>query len=653
MTEKTQIVELLGEKALVLPALLNNALVANERAKYVLSLLQMAVGQAEHPQSTAPTLRVEREACGITDASLDHTVGESESDGHGAYHIPGAQRLVALLNHSLDDMIAPLALVAHGPSDSSALPDGYRERHARLVSARPAITDDMMTGDTITSMTSGRPASGDGVHVLVMDLHREINRLQGMISTDVVDGAKAYGITEADRSLIAAFMAGLRSTASLKFDHPGLDTTAARSGDTLLIQNDIGTTDAHVLVVRVNGSTASVTYTDIHAQRVRFFQNLFAWSGIRWDEMRSRQVVGIGEADLFYLAQGRFDAQDPPSLRAFLERFGSRIVFLIDWNKARKRLGLLVPNEVAVDVLKWASDNNFGHRGFLKLGGERLIYDALEQAVKTPLRYGEPLHEMIGADVARDYLRYVLQTTATGLLKGQSEALIRDEVRAELFNHFRSAEHRLLAESGRHARIVLRLARGLRGALRQASGERSDKLASNAADAKQAESDADAIVKATRSTVRRISGTEIFCRVLETADDAADDLEDAAFLAGLVGAQPNAPAFPAPVLVLADLMVDAAQAFCRAIDSAQHVRRGGAREAIRDFLEAVDRVVTVEHQTDERERAVTVALVGSNLDCRHLYLLGGIASHLEGAADALLRASLILRDHVLGEVTFA
>ena len=94
---KTHIVELLGEKALVLPALLNNALVANERVKYVLSLLQMAVGQAENPQSTAPTLRTERKACGITDASFDHTVGESESDGHGAYHIPEAQRLVAVL----------------------------------------------------------------------------------------------------------------------------------------------------------------------------------------------------------------------------------------------------------------------------------------------------------------------------------------------------------------------------------------------------------------------------------------------------------------------------------------------------------------------------------------------------------------------------
>ena len=45
--------------------------------------------------------------------------------------------------------------------------------------------------------------------------------------------------------------------------------------------------------------------------------------------------------------------------------------------------------------------------------------------MKTPLRYGEPLHEMIGADVAQEYLRFVLQTTAKGLLQGQSEALIR------------------------------------------------------------------------------------------------------------------------------------------------------------------------------------------------------------------------------------
>jgi hypothetical protein len=145
-----------------------------------------------------------------------------------------------------------------------------------------------------------------------------------------------------------------------------------------------------VLVIRVSGLRVSVTYTDIHLQRIRFLQALGAEAGIRWEEVRSRQITGLGEADLFYLAFGEFAAVDGGALAAFLERLGSRLVFLIDWNKARKRLGLLVPNETAVAVLGWAAAHDVGHRGFLKLGGERLIYDALEQAVKTPLRYGEP-----------------------------------------------------------------------------------------------------------------------------------------------------------------------------------------------------------------------------------------------------------------------
>ena len=225
---------------------------------------------------------------------------------------------------------------------------------------------------------------------------------------------------------------------------------------------------------------------------------------------------------MFYVARGRFSAQEAEALTSFLERLGSCLVFLIDWNRARKRLRLLVPNETAVRILRWAADLGVGHRGFLSLGGERLVYDALEQAVKTPLRYGELLHEMIGEDVAQDYLCYVLQTAADGLLKGQSVALIRDQVRAELFNHFRSAEQRLLVHAGRHASIIVQLAGSLRTALHQ-SASNEDALTRNAAKAKQAESRADEIVKETRLTVRRIPGTEVFRRILEVADDAVDD----------------------------------------------------------------------------------------------------------------------------------
>jgi hypothetical protein len=75
MPAKTQIVEFLGDKALVLPSLLDAAIIGNERAKYVLSLLQMAASYAEHPQEEGtPSLRSDREACGIADARFDRSV---------------------------------------------------------------------------------------------------------------------------------------------------------------------------------------------------------------------------------------------------------------------------------------------------------------------------------------------------------------------------------------------------------------------------------------------------------------------------------------------------------------------------------------------------------------------------------------------------
>lgn len=653
MAAKTQIVDFLGDKALVLPALLDEAIVGNERAKYILSLLQMAAHNADNPQEGAvPTLKTEREACGITETAFDRSVAQSISDGHGNYQIPGAGRLVAVLDDAMGAMLAPLALSASG-SEAAALHQEYRQRLERLVRTRSTTADDMVSQEAITSMTSGRPPAGDGFHLLIMDLHKELNRLHAEIATDDVDDARTYGISEADRPLIAAFMRGVKKTAALKFDHPGLATTAARSGGSLLIQNDLGTTAMHVLVIRVSQTDIVFTHTDIHAQRLRFFQTLFDGTGTQWDEVQSHQSSAIAKGDLFYVARGRFTAPDAAALGSFLERLGSRLVFLIDWNRARKRLRLLVPNDTAIKILQWAADHEFGHRGFLMMGGERLVYDALEQAIKTPLRYGEPLHEMIGDEVAQDYLCYVLQTTAVGSLKGQSAALIRDQVRAELFNHFRSAEQRLLGDISRHAGIIIRLAGRLRGALRQEAVSGSEALAQNAVQAKLAESLADEIVRETRLTVRRIPGMDIFCRILEIADDAADDLEESAFLAGLLPGCGSHAELPNPLLALSNGLVEGAQVFQRAIGAAQHVHRGGARENMQQFLEAVDRMVTIEHQTDEQERAVTTALVGSAIDCRYLHLVSGIANHLESAADALLRASLILRDHVLGEVMFA
>jgi hypothetical protein len=49
-------------------------------------------------------------------------------------------------------------------------------------------------------------------------------------------------------------------------------------------------------------------------------------------------------------------------------------VFLIDWNRARKRLGRFLKKTDAIDVLKWAADHNVSHRAFLQFGDVRLGY---------------------------------------------------------------------------------------------------------------------------------------------------------------------------------------------------------------------------------------------------------------------------------------
>ena len=78
-------------------------------------------------------------------------------------------------------------------------------------------------------------------------------------------------------------------------------------------------------------------------------------------------------------------------------------MFLIDWNRARKRLAPLIGKPGAIELLAWAADAELGHRAFLELGGERIVFAAIEGAMKVPPPYGTPLREVLGpsATVAR------------------------------------------------------------------------------------------------------------------------------------------------------------------------------------------------------------------------------------------------------------
>ncbi len=105
--EKSRIVEALGEAGLRLPALLNEALAANDRAKYLFTLLQVAQGHADHPDGAVTELRAEREAAGLALGELDGLPHAAVREGEARYFMPGVDLLCAQIHGEIDAMLAP------------------------------------------------------------------------------------------------------------------------------------------------------------------------------------------------------------------------------------------------------------------------------------------------------------------------------------------------------------------------------------------------------------------------------------------------------------------------------------------------------------------------------------------------------------------
>jgi uncharacterized protein Yka (UPF0111/DUF47 family) len=479
-----------------------------------------------------------------------------------------------------------------------------------------------------------------------MDAHRALNRLQGEVATETLEGAAVYRLRETDRPLVAAFVAGVRSTAPLKFDHPGLGTTATRSGRRLLIQNDIGGTQEHVVVVTIEALTATVTYTDVHLQRLVFLQSVLDPFPIDWSDAKHRRSgATLGD---FHLTVGPYTAPDETTLGAHLHHLGSRLVFLIDWNRARKRLTKLVGGKDALALLRWAADNDIGHMAFLLLGGERFVYDAVELAARVPARYGEPLKEVLGPRATIPVLRFALRSAAEGLLSGKSHLLIRDELRVELARHLHAAHGRLLADAAEHASLVVETARALSSALlRLGLSEGDDYLRRAVARAAGWEHRADEILSRIRIDAKRVDAADTIASLVATADDAIDDLEEALFLMTLL--PPEATTIARSVLDrMATISVAASQELLKAIEIAREMVDGPTADDPEDFVVAIDRVVSLEHKADEADRQARAALVTQAPDFRSLHVADRISATIEDATDAMMHTALCLRDQVLG-----
>jgi hypothetical protein len=176
----------------------------------------------------------ERLACGMDDADLDLVVPRAREAGK-ACRIHGATRIMLRIGEDLRLMAAPV-LAAKEP--------GFDDRVERVLATLPDTKGDLVDPAAIASMMQAGQGTVDNPHRLVMDLHKRLNALQAAMAQETLDGAAAYDREPADRPMVSAFMTGVNRTARLKFNHSGLATTATRAGGRLVIQNDIGTTDA-------------------------------------------------------------------------------------------------------------------------------------------------------------------------------------------------------------------------------------------------------------------------------------------------------------------------------------------------------------------------------------------------------------------------
>jgi uncharacterized protein Yka (UPF0111/DUF47 family) len=641
---KTRIVEHLGQTEVLLPSLVASALAANDRGKLCMSALQAAAQRARHPTDPPPDLDNECHAANVDPQPVRALIAGARIGSDDILTAPGLSALLASLIADVATMND--AVLAGNP------PEGRRAatRLDALKAQLPAGGADQLPLSEVMQLTSVPQNEGeDSIHRLVMDLHKSLNRLAMSCAEEVIAGAHAHGLKPDDRPLLEAFMRGVDRTRALKFDHPGLDTTATRAGDRLVIQNDIGTTDAHVLVVTVEALAVTITYTDVHRARAQFFIALLDAFPVEWSGLAQKSAAALGEDSEFYLVTGRAAFTRSADCEALLEAVGAALVFLIDWNKARKVLRTLVGKKEAIRLLSWSARQGFGHRAFLELGGSDLVASAIRHAAPERIGFGEQLEAVLGRDAATDFLRTVLKVSAETLLQGQSVRLAKDAIEADLVRHLDRTDRRLLMVAVEQAGLAREIAVRIAENLADRAANRGRKGLALAEHAKRIEEKADRIAVDTRAAAQRLNVGPTIAELIDVLEDIIDELEQAAFIASLITADIDL----ATLRSLTDLcgsVVAGTEAAASGIDAASEVPEGRRADS-EDALAATTRLTELEHACDLAERTVTALVLCGSWEARALVGVLELARALERASDRLASVGRLIRALVMAHLS--
>jgi uncharacterized protein Yka (UPF0111/DUF47 family) len=404
-----------------------------------------------------------------------------------------------------------------------------------------------------------------------------------------------------------------------------------------------------VIVIAVEEKLVTVTYTDVHRARTMFFIDQFRNFNVQWSGLDRVPAGGLGDKDIFYLVTGRYAADDAKARDEFLEVLGASLVFLIDWNKARKILRNWVANGDAANILDWAARHRVGHRAFIELGGAELIASSVQHAAPARIGFGDRLDHVLGRTAAVDFLKNVLRVSAQALLQGGSVRLARDQIETDLVRRLQRVDGLLFTIIVRQAGLAREIATDIAQLITDEQAGRSFDRDALAVRARRLEEKADRIAIEVRGEIARFGADPVMERLVNEVEQAIDELEQAAFIASLAPSQ-FSPDLLSSLADLCTAAIAAVEATAMGATAAAAVP-DGQRADSDDTLLAIDRLIKAEHDGDAAERAITAAVLRGNFPLQLALSAIELARALERATDRLASFGHHLRRHVIADLS--
>ena len=665
---------ILGQRGLMMPIWAHTSTLAYHRLQACLLCLQAAVAHAQAPNAPQPNLDavLQRTQWAQTDWLLELARGTSAlvAGSQPAWLIPDLEQLTAALSAELVNLARPVLESSttdaephwrvqrwqgwledlHGDelsqlqyeqlcADIDDLDDGDSGHNLQPLRERAKRRLDMRLSSPGTQ--AERSGSASLVH-LMQDLRLAVDGIEMQLGCERMHGAHVWRVDHDDLAWVEAYMRGLARTQALRFDHPGLETVATRQSGQLFIQSDIGSHDANTLILAVDGHDITLTYADLHRTRFAFFQALLGPWGALWSDMASKVAPDLSEGQASTLGLARFSCEDRVRLTRTLEAIGASVVYLLDWERARKRLLNFVDGEGATAVLLAAAQAEVGHKAWLRLGADRLVFSAMHALGAQAFRIGDRLDEVLGAEGAKAFMLEVLRRCKHTLDEGLRTRLLDDEVRLMLARQLqhRADQFDLVDE---HAVYCKRLSDGICDAIDGLSphATRSAQCAGRdeATRAKAWARRAKQAVGVALAEAQRMPRWQPIAQLLVLADQAVDALEEAAFLVGLGYDQPQEPGAAAALVALSELAQGVRQACSEHLELCTQARSDGAAPAREHGPSRV--AVLRSHALSQLRQFQRGALLAPNPGTG-LNLATEIAAALQRATDHLLQTRLEL-----------